>query len=158
MERITELEAKYYRKLNSEIDFKYDMKQAIAFTLTPMEDGWESVTYYGEPWVDPTDSVHKPHFVYILVNPGIPGVCKIGYTTKTVYERCRQINAATGVVTPWYPVFAYKCPSGPMLEREVHDYIEKLGKRLSKNKEGFEIESTDAIKIIEEIGKKYKNQ
>lgn len=157
MERITELESKFYRKLNSEIDFKYNMDQAIAFTLTTMEDGWDKVTYYGEPWIDPTSSVYKPNYVYVLVNPGVPGICKIGYTTKTVYERCRQLNAAPGVITPWYPVFAYKCPNGRMLEREVHDYLEKMGKRVNLKREGFELESIEAIKIIETIGEKYKN-
>lgn len=157
MERITDVEAKYYRKLNSEIDFRYNMDQATAFTLTRMEDGWDKVTYYGEPWVDPTSSVYKPHYVYVLVNPGIPGICKIGYTTKTVYERCRQLNSAPGVINPWYPVFAYKCPSGPMLEREVHTHLEKMGKRVNLKREGFEIESIEAIKIIETLGEKYKN-
>lgn len=157
MERITELESKFYRKLNSEIDFKYNMDQAIAFTLTTMEDGWDKVTYYGEPWIDPTSSVYKPNYVYVLVNPGVPGICKIGYTTKTVYERCRQLNAAPGVITPWYPVFAYKCPNGRMLERDVHDYLEKMGKRVNLKREGFELESIEAIKIIETIGEKYKN-
>ena len=157
MERITEQEAKYYRKLNSEIDFKYNMDQAIAFTLTRLEDGWDKVTYYGETWLDPTDSSHKPQYVYVLVNPSIPGICKIGYTTKTVYERCRQLNSAPGVINPWYPVFAYKCPSGPMLEREVHTHLEKMGKRVNLKREGFEIESIEAIKIIETLGEKYKN-
>lgn len=157
MVRITEAETKFYRKLNPEIDFAYNMKQATAFTLVTKEDGWDYVTYYGDAWVDPTESVHNPHYVYVLVNPGMPGVCKIGYTTKTVYERCRQINSAPGVITPWYPVYAYKCPSGPLLEKEVHNYLEKLGKRVNLKREGFEIESTEAIKVIEEIGKKYKN-
>lgn len=157
MERITEIETQYYRKMNPEMDFKYNMKQAIAFTLTPMDDGWDKVTYYGEAWVDPTNSVHKPHYVYVLVNPSIPGICKIGYTTTTVYQRCREINAATGVITPWYPVFAYKCPNGPLLERDVHTYYENKGRRINLKREGFEIDSTDAIKTIEILGESYKN-
>lgn len=157
MERITEAEAKFYRKLNPKVDFMYNMKQATAFTLTKDEEGWDNVTYYGEPWIDPTECVYKPHYVYVLVNASLPGVCKIGYTTKTVYERCRQINAATGVITPWYPVFAYKCPNGRMLEAEVHQYLENRGKRISINKEGFEIDSSEAVKVIENLGKKYQN-
>ncbi len=157
MVRITDAETKFYRKLNPEIDFAYNMKQATAFTLTTKEDGWDHVTYYGDPWLDPKDAAYKPHFLYVLVNPGMPGICKIGYTTKTVYERCRQINASTGVVTPWYPVFAYKCPSGPLLEKEVHNFLENSGKRVNLKREGFEIDSKEAIEIIESLGKKYKN-
>jgi hypothetical protein len=135
------------------------MRQAIAFTLTSIdnEPGWESVTYYGASWVDPTQVPQHPHYVYILVNPSIPGICKIGYTTTTVYDRTRQINSATGVIAPWYPVFTYKCPNGRMLEQEVHDHLENIGVRVNPNREGFIIDTNSARDIIENIGKKYKS-
>jgi hypothetical protein len=157
MKRISESEAKYYRKLDSKIDLVYNMRQAIAFTLTPAGDGGEFVTYYGESWIDPTKSIHKPYFIYVLVNPGLPGICKIGYTKKTVYDRCREINSSTGVITPWYPVFTYKCPNGPLLEKEIHKNLESFGKRVNLRREGFQIESSEAIKLIEKLGKKYQN-
>ena len=158
MKLITEEEAKLYRKLVPELDFKYNMKSAIAITLTPIpnEPGWEQVTYYGADWVDPTLTPQNPHYVYVLCNPSMPGVCKIGYTTNTVYDRVRQINMATGVITPWYPVFAYKCPDGLMLEREVHTELERLGARLNHKREGFYISSQDAQALIVRLGKKYQ--
>lgn len=156
--RLLQEETQFYRKLNPEDDFAVNMNQAVAFTLSPIDEKWDKVDYYGEAWLDPTNGIYKPHYVYVLVNPSIPGICKIGYTRKTVYERCTQINAATGVITPWYPVFVYKCPSGPLLEKEIHKYLEKQGKRVNFKREGFEIESIEAIKIIEEIGEKYKNK
>jgi hypothetical protein len=150
-------ETKFYHKLNPSEDFIYNMDRAVAFTLTKEDDKWDTVTYYGEAWLDPTEGIFRPNFVYVLVNPSMPGICKIGYTKNTVYERCRQINSATGVIVPWYPVFVYKCPSGPLLEREVHKHLEKRGIRINKNREGFDITAVDAIKVIEEIGKKFKN-
>lgn len=157
MIQLTQQEATQYRKLSS-ADLKYNMNQAIAYTLTPTEEvGWDEVTYYGASWIDPTNTVQKPHYVYILLNPSVPGICKIGYTTTTVYDRTRQINAATGVITPWYPVFAYKCPSGPMLEHDVHHHLEMLGVRVNPNREGFIISSDDARVIIEQLGTKYLN-
>ena len=159
MKRITQDEAKQYRKLEHDTHFRHNMRQAIAFTLTSIdnEPGWESVTYYGASWVDPTQVPQHPHYVYILVNPSIPGICKIGYTTTTVYDRTRQINSATGVITPWYPVFTYKCPNGRMLEQEVHDHLENIGVRVNPNREGFIIDTDSARNIIENIGKKYKS-
>jgi hypothetical protein len=136
----------------------YNMDQVTSFTLTPLDAKWDKVEYFGDSWLDPTYGVFKPHYLYVLVNPSIPGICKIGYTKKTVYERCRQINSATGVITPWYPVFVYKCPSGPLLEKEVHKYLEKQGKRVNLKREGFEIDSTEAVQIIEQLGEKYKNK
>jgi hypothetical protein len=43
VKRLTEVETKNLRKLDpSEID------ESVGFILTPKEDGWEKVTYYGE--------------------------------------------------------------------------------------------------------------
>jgi hypothetical protein len=103
-------------------------------------------------------TLKKPEYVYILVNPSVPGICKSGFTTTTVYQRVSEINNATGVITPWYPVFAYKCPNGRMLEREVHDELERLGARLNPKREGFYMSSNDAREIIEKLGSKYQNQ
>ena len=154
MKRIFVEETKFYRKLSSN-DFRYGMRSAIAFTLT--SDGkWDIVEYYGLAQVDPTSGINKPHWIYILVNPSVPGICKIGYTRLTVYERARQINSATGVIVPWYPVFVYQCPNGKMLETEIHNYLESIGVRVNSKREGFSISSTDASKIIEELGKKYQ--
>ena len=150
-------DAKKYRPL-SESELRYSMRRAIAYTLTPIPNspGWEEITYYGASWVDPTNTPLHPHYIYVLVNPSIPGICKIGFTTSTVYDRVKQINAATGVITPWYPVFTYKCPDGRMLEQEIHEYLEQIGVRVNPNREGFVLDTDTARNIIENIGKKYK--
>jgi hypothetical protein len=158
MRRITQNESKQYRKLDPHTSFKYSMREAIAFTIEPdpQSPKWDIVTYYGAGWIDPTHIPQHPHYLYILVNPSVPGVCKIGYTTTTVYDRVRQINASTGVITPWYPVFSYKCPNGRMLEQEIHEHLQLLGVRVNPNREGFVIDTDSARTIIESMGKKYK--
>ena len=157
MEQLTHDEAKKYRKLDTERDLHRSMYHAIAYTLTPIPDspGWEEITYYSYALLDPTDTIKKPEYVYILVNPSVPGICKIGFTTTTVYQRVGEINSATGVITPWYPVFSYKCPDGRMLERDIHEYLAMCGKRVNPNREGFQISSDEARVIIEKLGKKY---
>ncbi len=91
-----------------------------------------------------------------LSNPSIPGICKIGYTTTTVYQRVKEINRATGVITPWDPIFAYKCSDGRALEREIHEELEVMGVRVSNRREGFAIDTDSARIIIERLGKNYK--
>lgn len=131
-------------------------RKAVAFTLTPCQDpgfeGWDDVTYYQEGIMDPTDSVRSPEFVYVLVNKGIPGICKIGMTTTSVNQRVKEINSATGVITPWFPVYRYKCLNSRILERAVHEKLELMGYRVNPRREGFEIKSADAVKAIEELG------
>jgi hypothetical protein len=156
MKRITLEEANYYIKLE-ETD-PYRCRKAVAFTLTPSTDpgfeGWEDVTYFGEGILDPTLSVKKPEWVYVLVNKTIPGICKIGMTTTSVTQRVQEINSATGVITPWFPVFKYKCINSRVLEQAVHQHLEGLGHRINPKREGFEIESNIAIGIIKELGEK----
>lgn len=156
LKRLTLEETKMYRKLNQ--DDPRTIKQAVAFTLTPVEGepGWEEVTYYGEGIMDPTDSVAKPEFVYVLVNEGIPGICKIGMTTTSVSQRVKEINSATGVITPWFSVYSYRCMNSRLLESEVHHRLQNMGHRVNPKREGFEVPSKTAISVIEEIANELK--
>lgn len=158
MKQLSHDEAKQYRSLSSN-EMRYNMRRAIAYTLTPIPNspGWDEITYYGAAWIDPTNTPQQLHYIYVLVNPSIPGICKIGFTTTTVHDRVKQINSATGVITPWYAVFTYKCPDGRMLEQDIHTYLEDIGVRVNPKREGFQISSDDARNIIENIGKKYKS-
>lgn len=161
MKRITQEEAKSYRVLNHEYLHRNGMHHAVAFTLTPIPDepGWEQATYYGKRYIDPlkdNDNPNRPHYIYILVNPSIPGICKIGYTTTTVYQRVKEINRATGVIIPWDAVFSYRCSDGRALERDIHEYLTVRGIRVNNKREGFAIDIDSARDIIEKLGKNYK--
>ena len=156
MKRITVNEASDYRQLDTE-DVP-SLSQAVAFTLTPSEgmEGWEDVTYYADAIQDPSFALRRPEYVYVLVNSSMPGICKIGMTTTSVTQRVHEINSATGVIVPWYPVYSYKCVNSYILEQEIHKYLDNRGHRINKNREGFDIDSTTAISVVESLGKKYQ--
>ena len=40
-------------------------------------------------------------YVYILSNSGMPGLLKIGRTTRSVGDRVAELNSATGVPAPF---------------------------------------------------------
>ena len=151
LKRLSLEEAAKYHKLDL-----WDTKRAIAFTLTPGDDGFETVTYYGDSLRDIVGSNKRPEWIYVLVNKHIPGILKIGFTTTSIHQRVTEINAATGVITPWFPVFGYKCCNGYLLEQEIHRYLEGIGSRINEAREGFELDIDTAIDIIETIGSKYK--
>ncbi len=156
MIRITPDKAASYLKLKHE-DPAYVCRRAVAFTLTPSnEEGWEDVTYYGEALPDPSNGYQKPQWVYILVNQGMPGICKIGMTTTSVEQRVQEINSATGVITPWYPVYSYKCINAYYLEQEIHSFLQDRGYRVNPKREGFLIDSNTAISVINDLGSKYQ--
>jgi hypothetical protein len=153
MKRISPEETHFYVKLIDDDPRK--MEKAVAFTLTDSDaPGWQDVTYYGEGILDPTSSIKKPEWVYVLVNKSMPGICKIGMTTTSVNQRVKEINKATGVITPWFPVYKYKCINSLILEKAVHEHLGKLGYRVNPKREGFEIDSNTAITVIKEIGER----
>lgn len=157
MVSVTKEQALNYRKLNTARDFKSSMDSAVAFCLTPIDKYWDMVEYYGESFIDPTGSANKSNWIYVLVNPSFNNICKIGYTTTSVNQRVFEINRSTGLITPWYTVYSYKCPDGRNLEQEIHQYLENRGLRVNPKREGFEIKSEDAIEIINQLGQKYQN-
>jgi len=154
LRKISHQEAQYYIPLNT--NDPYTATRAVAFTLILEADGGHRVTYYGESIFDPSGAIKKPEWVYVLVNKDIPGICKIGMTTTSVEQRVREINSATGVISPWFPVFRYKCVNSYYLEQDIHHHLQDLGYRVSKNREGFAVSSQIAIEVIQKLGQRYQ--
>ena len=148
MKRVTSEESHYYIKLPAN-----RINKADAFTLIKEEDGWESVVYLANAVLDPSGAVRAPEYVYVLVNKSVPNMVKIGMTTKTPDERARDISAATGVPTPWIPIYSFSCYRSDLLEEEVHQYFQT--QRVSGNREMFAVDSITAQNAIDELGYKY---
>jgi hypothetical protein len=94
-------------------------------------------------------------YVYVLVNRSMPGMVKIGMTTDTPVKRARDINRATGVPTPWIPVWSLRCYASRILEQRVHEYLSEF--RVAENREMFAVDSVTAQRIIEDLGKDFTN-
>jgi hypothetical protein len=148
MIRVTNKESEYYIKLSANKHNKAD-----AFTFITNEDGWEQVQYLANAILDPSGAVRPIEYVYVLVNKSVPNMVKIGMTTNTPDERAKQISAATGVVTPWIPVFSFKCYRSDLLEAEIHEYFREY--RVNTHREMFSVNSYTAQDAIEKIGYKY---
>lgn len=154
MERISELKAKGLIKA----DHSNDYSDAQFFTLTPKDDGWESVTYYTgrKRTYDIPTNVPNAQWVYVLSNAAMPDIVKIGYTNNEPLERVKEINRATGVPSDFVVEYALPCVNGYEVEQLVHEYLEDEGLRVSARKEFFKMNIEDAIVAIERIGKPYK--
>lgn len=87
-------------------------------------------------------------YVYVLSNPKMPGLVKIGCTTRRVEERVQELNAASGVPTP-FTVEAYFESSAPEdHEAEVH---RRLGAQRLTGREFFELEIMAAVHAVEAV-------
>ena len=148
MRYITLEESQYYIKLPTEKKHRADV-----YTYVPDNDGWEKVQYLANAILDPSGAVRPTEYVYVLVNKSVPNIVKIGMTKETPDKRAKQISAATGIPTPWIPVYSLACYRSDLLEEEVHEYFKQY--RVNRNREMFSIDSYTAQEVIERLGFKY---
>lgn len=80
-------------------------------------------------------------FVYILTNPSMPGIVKIGKTTRSVRQRCDELWQ-TGVPTPFTIYAEFRAPDCHTLEKEVH--LALAAHRVSLSREFFTITPSEA--------------
>lgn len=154
--RITIEDAHFYKLLDrNKLSSEEICRKAVAFTLTPDPDspGWELVNYYQDSPFDQNGNLVPTEYVYILVNKSMPDMVKIGMTVREVEERAKEISGATGVPTPWVPIYSFKCFNSYKLEQEIHEHLDAI--RVANNREMFYLHSKDAIDIVKKIGAKY---
>lgn len=134
------------------------------FTLTPSTDpdrpsseGWEDVTYYTNRKKHNTIPKGQTNcqWVYILSNPTLSGMLKIGFTKNKPTERVKQINAGTGVPVDFNVEWAYPCFNAHDLEKEIHQHLQNKGLRVNNKKEFFYITLDQAKEVIKELGQPY---
>ena len=85
-------------------------------------------------------------YVYILTNPTMKGLVKVGMTQKSVDERVRSLNSSTSVPKPFKVVHFVKSKDCVKLEKTVHQILGK--KRANKRREFFEVSPRKAIKVV----------
>lgn len=151
--RVPESQIHFYTRLKPG-----EYKKATHFALVPSKDkpaGWEDVIYLTEPIMDTSGGIRASEYIYVLVNRSVPNMVKVGMTTGTVDSRAREISKATGVPTPWIPVWWFRCFASSILEKRVHERLAQY--RVANNREMFAVDSLAAQQVIEDIGKDFTN-
>lgn len=87
-------------------------------------------------------------FVYVLVNPAMPGLVKVGSTTRSPAGRAAEISQATGVAAPFLLAFQQEFTDCERAERLVHARLAERGLRIDGRREFFHCSATDAIHVI----------
>lgn len=84
--------------------------------------------------------------VYVLTNPAMPGLVKIGYTTQSdANTRIGQLYT-TGVPVPFQLEFACKVPNPEEVERALQ--MAFAPQRINPKREFFRIDPSQAIAIL----------
>lgn len=87
-------------------------------------------------------------YVYVLSNPEMPGLLKIGQTTRSVTERVVELNSATGVPCPFVVEAWFESIDPPSHESSIHSQLSAC--RLP-NREFFRVSLAEAARAISTI-------
>ena len=84
-----------------------------------------------------------PGYVYILSNAAMPGLLKIGMTTRHPRDRVMELSGATGVPIAFEVLWYMPVSNARAAEAEAHRTLDRY--RLSGNREFFQVDPDFAI-------------
>ena len=87
-----------------------------------------------------------PHYLYAPSNPSMPGLLKIGMTSRSVFERIAELNAATGVPEPFEIAFVIRVRDGLRGENLLHEALDKY--RVHDRREFFRVSIAAAFHAV----------
>ncbi len=93
--------------------------------------------------------------VYVLTNPRMPGVVKIGFTMGTVEGRAKELDS-TGLPEPFEVAYQVEVRGADVLERQAHSKLS--AHRVRNSREFFEIDVFDAIECGQRQGARCHHQ
>ena len=145
------------RHVKSEKIFDYfPALYSIEYSLPIDDESHEWIYLYGIENIEIKSKVKDNiEYIYILINPGEPGIIKIGMTERTVEGRVRSINA-TSTVTEWVPKFALPVSKGNALkiEQQMHKIYAhlRIESDQGNEREFFKLDPIIVFDKLREIG------
>jgi len=85
-------------------------------------------------------------YIYILSERSQPDLLKIGMTTRSVEERVKEINGATGVAVPFGVRAVWRVHDPKRAESDLHALLHEF--RLRNDREFFRMRFNDALDAI----------
>lgn len=92
-------------------------------------------------------------FLYVLTNPTMPGLTKVGKTTREPDTRVTELSSPTGVPQPFSLVFQQPVADCHGAEAWVHSELERGGYRLAQNREFFNAPLHVVVQIVAQSAK-----
>jgi hypothetical protein len=87
-------------------------------------------------------------WIYVLVNSSMPGLVKVGKTTRDSEQRADELSSVTGVATPFMVAFQQHFVDCDAAEQFVHVRLQECGFREWSNREFFRARPNEVIRIV----------
>ena len=85
-------------------------------------------------------------FIYVMQSPHMPGLYKVGMTTRAPHERAKELSQSTSCPSPFEVLYYAEVCDPTLVERELFETLCDF--RVSQGREFF---STQLYRIIDEI-------
>ncbi len=85
-------------------------------------------------------------WIYVLSQRENPKILKIGKTDRSVSQRVREINSATGVLIPWAARRVYRVKNAKAAEASIHQLLSEY--RVRSDREFFNLDFFVADEVI----------
>lgn len=104
---------------------------------------------YLDVFLNPELEKEESEKIYILSTREQKDLLKIGYTARSVRERTKEINSATGVVIPFGVRAVWSVKEGRRIEHIIHEKLSSF--RIRKDREFFSMDYSEAFRSINRI-------
>lgn len=92
-------------------------------------------------------------YIYVLLNPSMPGLVKIGKTTRHPKDRVEELSQATGVPQRFILAYNTYFKNISQAESDLHQILTDRGHRVSRRREFFRAPLEEIIEIILDLHK-----
>jgi hypothetical protein len=89
-------------------------------------------------------------YLYALANDSMPGVFKVGCTTRNPFDRAKELRT-TGVPTPFFVIAAVHVPDVKGAEAAAHVRLGQLGVRVQGDREFFSTTAREIGQVFAEL-------
>jgi hypothetical protein len=100
-----------------------------------------------------TNPLGAAGYIYILSNPSMPGLLKIGKTTRSALLRAAELSGGSGVPTPFVVEFELLVSDCDTVENEIHARVANM--RIGLDREFFRIGLSEARSVVGEVTAQY---
>ncbi len=90
----------------------------------------------------------KKGYIYILSNPAMPAIVKIGMTERSAKERADELSGTTGIPCKFEVAFERPVQDCEHAEKVIHEALKRH--RVSSNREFFSLPSAEAIRLVDD--------
>lgn len=90
----------------------------------------------------------KNGWIYVLINPTMPGLAKVGKTSRDPNIRVAELSGATGVASPFILTYQQPVDDCDFAESWVHRELERKGFRHANNREFFNGPLHEIVAIV----------